>query len=91
VVEECAPSVLPDAAWADYQGHGNPDTLAVRHTQWFRATFMPSLALGLGTDRDAEARMAFADALEGGMTRRLASRAEPIHSLVQTFVLAKAG
>jgi len=63
----------------------------MRQALFFRSTFMPSLALALDSTRGAEDRRAFADSLEDGLKRRLADRPEPLHSLVETMVLAKQG
>lgn len=90
-VQDCELSVLPDVAWAEYERHGDKDALAMRQALFFRSTFMPSLALALDSTRGAEDRRAFADSLEDGLKRRLADRPEPLHSLVETMVLAKQG
>ena len=88
-VEHCDLSAVPDAAWADYEQDGNKEVLATRHARFFRAVFAPSLACALSDAADAAACRAFADRLEEGLTRRLANWAAPLHSVVQTIVLAK--
>jgi SAM dependent carboxyl methyltransferase len=90
-VEHCDLSVLPDAAWADYERDGNKEVLANRHAWFFRAIFAPSLACALTAAGDATAYRAFADRLENGLERRLASQPAALHSFVQTIVLAKQG
>jgi hypothetical protein len=40
-VEHCDLSVLPDAAWADYERDGNKEVLATRHARFFRAILRP--------------------------------------------------
>jgi hypothetical protein len=52
---------------------------------------MPSLASALDRVRagEAEALRNFADSLETRLAQRLASHPRPMHSLVQTIVLAK--
>jgi long-chain acyl-CoA synthetase len=88
-VEHCGLSVLPDPAWAACDRDGDKDALATRYAQSFRANFAPSLASALTGAGDDGAIRAFADRLEGGLKRRLAGRPAPLHSFVQTMVLAK--
>lgn len=87
-VEYCECSALPDDAWADYERDGNKDVLATRHAQFFRAVFAPSLACALTGASDAAAR-AFAERVEDRLKRRLMNRPAPLHTFVQTIVLAK--
>ena len=91
VVESCDLAERPDAAWAEYARDGDADALANNHARFFRATFMPTLALGLRNAGDPDACRAFGDRLEDGLKRRLASRPAPVHSFVQTMVLSKQG
>jgi hypothetical protein len=84
-VEHCDLSGLPDAAWVDYEHDGNKEMLVNRHAGFFRAIFVPSLASAL-TDRK---KQAFADGLERRLKQRLSERPTPLHSFVQTMVLAK--
>jgi hypothetical protein len=88
-VEHCGLATLPDAAWADFERDENKEVLANRHARFFRAVFVPSLASALTAAGDAGANGAFADRLEEGLKRRLANRPTPLHSFVQTIVLAK--
>jgi hypothetical protein len=90
-VEEFEMSELPDAAWTDYELDGNKDALATKQALFFRSVFMPSLASAIDGVRagDAEALRIFGDCLESGLKRRLASQPAPMHSFVQTIVLAK--
>ena len=85
-VEHCELFDLPDAAWTDYQQDGNVESLASRHAAFFRAVFVPSLASAIS---DAGRHLAFADRLEQKLKRRLCERPAPIHSFVQTMVIAK--
>ena len=91
-VEDCEMFELPDAAWTEYQRDGNKEALVTKHTLFFRAIFMPSLAAALDRVRagDAEALAAFGDQLEQRLERRLATQPAATHSFVQTIVLAKA-
>jgi hypothetical protein len=91
IVEDVEVSRLPDAALVEYEQDGNKDALAMKHSLFFRAVFMPSLACALDSVRagDAAALRAFGDRLETGLKLRLASQPYAMHSLVQTIVLAK--
>jgi len=91
VVEDCAFSVLEDAAWAEYRRDGDAEALAAKHALFFRSIFAPSLASALGGDGDVEKRRAFVRQLEMRLKRRLASQPGPLHSFVGTIVLAKGG
>jgi S-adenosylmethionine-dependent carboxyl methyltransferase len=77
---------LPDAAWADYQLHGNVEALVSHHAAFFRAIFLPSLASAIG---DAVRRQSFTDRLEKRLKEHLSERPSPFHSFVQVMVLAK--
>jgi hypothetical protein len=92
-VERLDVSVVTDIAWTEFERDGDRDALASKHSLFFRAVFMPSLAGALDRVRagDAQALVAFGDRLEQGLTRRLASQPAAMHSLVQTIVLAKHG
>lgn len=87
-VESCDLASLADAAWVDYEDDGNVEALATRHTLFFRSIFVPSLALALSEAHDAERRRIFADQFESGLKRRLNNQPAPLHSFVQTMVLA---
>jgi SAM dependent carboxyl methyltransferase len=85
-VEHCELSSVPDAAWADYERDGDKETLATRRARFFRSIFVPSLASAIG---DEAKRMAFPDRLERTLQRRLEEQLVPLHSFVQTMVLAR--
>ncbi len=85
-VEHCELSELPDAAWVDYKRDANKDLFATRQAQFFRSVFAPSLASAIA---DEAKRNTFPDRLEQVLKRRLADRPAPLHSFVQTIVLAK--
>jgi SAM dependent carboxyl methyltransferase len=93
IVEDCELSVLPDAAWVDYQLDGDKEALATKQALFFRSVFMPSLANALTRvrDGDGEALRSFADRLQDGLTRLLASQPASTDSFVETIVLAKCG
>lgn len=87
-VEHSELFVLPDAAWADYERDANKELLATRHARFFRSIFVPSLASAIA---DEGKRKVFPDRLEEELKRCLADRPVPLHSFVQTIVLAKQG
>ncbi len=88
-VECCELSPLPDSAWAEYERDGNGELLATKHALFFRSIFVPSLALGLMEAQNPGQCRLFADRFEKRLKRRLANQPAPLHSFVQTMVLAK--
>ena len=90
-VEACDLFSLADAIWADYERDGNNEARATRQALLFRSIFVPSLALSLTEAHDAEQRRIFSDRFENGLKRRLATQPAPLHSFVQTLVVAKRG
>ena len=88
IVEHCELSMLPDAAWADYERDADKEAIATRHARFFRSVFVPSLASAIG---DEGKRNVFPDRLEEKLRQRLANQPVPLHSFVQTLVLAKQG
>jgi hypothetical protein len=89
IVERCDLSLLPDAAWADYERDRNAHTLAGKHALFFRSVFVPSLALGLSEPNDAERRRIFADQFENRLRRRLSSEPVRLDSFVQALIVTK--
>jgi hypothetical protein len=85
-VEHCEVSQLPDEAWLDYKHDGNKEILANRHAGFFRAIFVPSLASALAS---GDSRVSFADAMEQRLKRRVLEQPMPLHTFVQTMVVAK--
>jgi hypothetical protein len=85
-VEHCEVTPLPDAAWLAYKQDGNKEALANRHAGFFRAIFVPSLASALTNDK---ARTGFADAVEQRLKRRVLERPLPLHTFVQTMMVAR--
>jgi SAM dependent carboxyl methyltransferase len=79
-------SVMEDAGWAAYQNDGDKESLAIRHTLFFRATFLPSLATALDRASDAAE---FGTRLESALKRQLLDHPIPMRTNVQTIVLAK--
>ncbi|MBV9812164.1 MAG: hypothetical protein JO326_05400 [Acetobacteraceae bacterium] len=72
-VEHCEVLQAPDAMWDAYREHGDAGQLATQRARFFRATFGPSLATALNPGRPPGDRLAFADALEAALVRRLPS------------------
>jgi hypothetical protein len=93
VVEDCALSVLQDAAWAAYQQDRDQEALAAKQARFFRSVFVPSLASALAGegDGDAASRHAFAQQLEERLRHRLARQPTAMQSFVGTIVLVKQG
>ena len=89
VVEHCSTSVVPDTAWSDYQLDKDVEAFARKRVQFFRATFVPSLALALAPHRTADERRTFASRLEAGLSRRIAADPVRIDHPVGMIVLAK--
>ena len=89
VVEQCEVFKVPDPGWTDYERDQDRDKLAAKHTGFFRATFMPSLASALAPDRGAGGRQLFINGLADGLEKRLVEEPAPLHLLVQAIVLAK--
>lgn len=85
-VEHCKLSVPPDGAWADYGRDANKEVLTTRHSRFFRSVFVPSLAFAIANEGK---RNVLPDRFEEKLKRRLADRPVPLHSFVQTIVLAK--
>jgi SAM dependent carboxyl methyltransferase len=88
-VEHCEIFSVPDPDWPQYERDGDGDKLAAKHTGFYRATFMPSLASALTPERGAEGRRAFIDRLSEGLKRNLAEVPAPLHLFAQAIVLAK--
>ena len=75
-----------DPTWAAYLQDGNKEALAMRRAKIFRATFVPSLACGLG---NPAASAAFAEHLEKALVQRLMNKLVPFDNFVQVMALAK--
>jgi hypothetical protein len=88
-VECCDLSRVADGAWAVFERDGTKEAFATKHALFFRSVFIPSLALGLTQTHDAEQRRIFANRFEDRLKRRLAEQPAPLHSFVQTMVMAK--
>jgi SAM dependent carboxyl methyltransferase len=86
IVEHCELSCLPDGAWRDYERDQDRQLLADRHAGFFRAIFVPSLALAITRPRKQQN---FIEAMETKLKRYIADQPTPYHSFVQTIVLAK--
>jgi hypothetical protein len=93
IVEHSETSLLLDPWWGDYERHGDNEALATSHALFFRTIFVPTLASALDRvhDGDPEAFQAFADRVETGLRRRLATQPTLLHSVVETIVISKQG
>jgi hypothetical protein len=88
-VQHCDVRVVTDAAWTNYERHGERDKLAKEHTLFFRSTFAPTLSSALDASRSPEERAAFADGLEARLEKRLVANPHPLHRVVGTIVVSK--
>lgn len=88
-VERCDLTVLKDPSWAAYERDGDEEALARKHALFFRSTFVPSLAASLAPGRSRAEQELFANRLEDGLRKRLASHPAPVDTVVQMMVLAK--
>ena len=89
VVEQREIFKVQDPGWMDYERDQDREKLAAKHTGFFRATFMPSLASALASDRGAEGRQFFIDRLADGLKKRLVAEPMPLDLLAQAILLAK--
>ena len=88
-VEHVSTRDIPDGMWSDYARDGDAMALASKLALFFRVIFVPSIVQALVATRSGEERRAFADRLEEGVRRRLASAPARLSSLVGIIVLAK--
>lgn len=91
VVERFEASNALSIGWSEYEVTGDKEVLASKQPLFFRAVFMPSLALALTRVRngDEDAMIEFADRLQEGMIQRLALNPAPMDSYAHVIVLAK--
>jgi SAM dependent carboxyl methyltransferase len=89
IVEHCETLVPVDTAWVNYQHDGDQEILATTYTQFFRSTFMPSLASALAGSSDAGVVREFGNRLEAGLRQRMTNRPAPLGLLVEVIVVAK--
>jgi hypothetical protein len=90
-LEDFMMSALPDAVWAQYERDRDKEALATKRALFFRSVFVPSLASALSAARVGEVAAVgtFGDQLERRLKQRLAGQPAPMHSWVQTILLAK--
>ena len=89
VVEHCEVLRGPDGMWAAYCEHGDAGRLATERAQFFRVTFTPTLAAALDTVRPPANRLAFAEAMEAAMVRRLETEPFEIPQALAIMVVAR--
>jgi hypothetical protein len=89
IVEHCETLAPVDTAWVNYQHDGDKEVLATTYTQFFRSTFMPSLASALAGSGDAGVVRDFGNRLEAGLRQRMTNRPAPLGLLAEVIVVAK--
>ena len=80
---------VPDPAWIEFQRDGDAAAFASKRAGFFRAVFVPSLSQALAPTRDAGERQIFADRLEEGVRRRIASNPASLENMVGIIALHK--
>jgi len=88
-VEHSSSLSVPDAAWIEFQRDGDAPTFASKRAGFFRAVFVPSMSQTLALTRDVEERRIFADRLEDGVRRRIASNPASLENMVGIITLYK--
>jgi hypothetical protein len=89
VVEHSSTLSVPDPAWIEFQRDGDAAAFASKRAGFFRAVFVPSMSQALAPTRDAEERQVFADRLEEGVRRRIASNPASLENMVGMITLHK--
>ena len=67
----------------------DPAAFASKRAGFFRAVFVPSLSQALAPTRDAGERQVFADRLQEGIARRIASNPASLENMVGIISLHK--
>ena len=88
-VQHCETNTLADSAWVDFERDGDKNALAAKQALFFRTIFAPTLAGALERSDDPEQRLVFLGRLESGLKTTHGRPPQPIHSRVETIVLAK--
>jgi hypothetical protein len=89
VVEHSSTLSVPDPAWIEFKRDGDAAAFASKRAGFFRAVFVPSMSQALASTRDAEERRIFADRLEEGVRRRIASKPASLENMVGMITLHK--
>jgi hypothetical protein len=89
IVKHCESLAPVDTAWVNYQHDGDKEILATTRTQFFRSTFMPSLASALAGSGDVRVVDNFGNRLEVGLRQRMTDRPAPLGLLAEAIVVAK--
>jgi SAM dependent carboxyl methyltransferase len=89
VVEHSSTLSVPDPAWIEFQRDGDAAAFASKRAGFFRAVFVPSMSQALAPTRDTEERQIFADRLEEGVGRRIASNPASLENMVGMITLHK--
>jgi hypothetical protein len=88
-VQHCETLVPVDTAWVNYQHDGDKDILATTRTQFFRSTFMPSLASALAGNSDERVVRDFGNRLDAGLRQRMINRPAPLGLLAEAIIVVK--
>ena len=80
---------VPDVAWVEFQRDRDAAAFGGKRAAFFRAVFVPSLSQALAPTRGAEERQEFADRVEEGVRRRMASSPSSLDNMVGIIVLNK--
>jgi SAM dependent carboxyl methyltransferase len=88
-VEHSSTLSVPDVAWIEFQQDRDAAAFASKRAAFFRAVFVPSMSQALAPTRGVEERQEFADRLEEGVQRRIASNPASLENMVGIVVLNK--
>jgi hypothetical protein len=88
-VEHSSTLSVPDVAWIEFQQDSDAAAFACKRAAFFRAVFVPSMSQALASTRGAAERQQFADGLEEGVRRRIASNPASLENMVGIIVLNK--
>jgi hypothetical protein len=89
IVKHCETLAPIDTAWVNYQHDGDKEILATTRTQFFRSTFMPSLASALASGGDVRVVSDFGNRLEAGLRQLMKDRPAPLGLVAEVIVVAK--
>ena len=88
-VEHCEVVHLPEGAWTKYREHRDAQRLASDRAGFFRAVFVSSLAAALDPAKSLSDKLAFAEALEAELARRMAVELRELPSAGAILVVAR--
>jgi hypothetical protein len=76
-------------AWIEFQQDRDATAFASTRAAFFRAVFVPSMSQALASTRGAEKHQMFAERLEEGLRRRIASNPASLENMVGIIILHK--